>query len=81
MSEKQHWVIKQARERLASENSLANTTAYNTTNPFFIGTSDIPVENFTLPLDHFGNNSGKLKIGLHLQSPLSVDSLRTLPRY
>ena len=61
MSEKQAIARDQVRQFLAGGGSLANETAYNTTNPFFSGTTDIPAENFTMPLDHFGKNTGKLQ--------------------
>jgi len=67
MSETQNWIIAKIKE-LGSGTSIANSTAYNTTNPFFTGTSDIPVETVTLPLDHFGKNTGKLRLpcrGIH----------------
>lgn len=80
MPQTQNWILSKIKE-LGS----ANGTAYNTTNPFFTGTSDIPVETVTLPLDHFGNNTGKLRLPCHgiplFGTPIVPSSLTYIDRY
>ena len=73
MTQKQHEFLRHVKEQLAGQNGLENSTQFNTTNPFYTGTSDIPAENVTLPLDHFGGNSGKPAISRRWRAILPVN--------
>ena len=64
MTQKQHELLNHVKEQLAGQSGLTNSTEFNTTNPLYTGTSDIPAEHVTLPLDHFGSNSSKLTMPL-----------------
>ena len=77
LTQKQHEHLKYMKDQIAGQSGIANTTAFNTTNPLYTGQSDLPAENVTLPLDHFGGNPGKRTVAQRWHAFLSATLLHT----